>query len=112
MQIHSKLNKIKDLLMRVKMSTHSPSLQSCQALHHHITTVLCEKDDLIGVDKLDVQEAIDYAERELTEHQKASLQIYAKNKQSIDQVLEQISAGLTELQVGEKDSSVIGLHEE
>ena len=74
--------------------------------------VLCERNDLIGVDKLDVQEAIDYAERELTEHQKASLQIYAKNKQSIDQVLEQISAGLTELQVGENDCSMIGLHQE
>lgn len=52
-----------------------------------------------SLDKLDVHEAIEYAERELTEHQKASLQIYYKNKQSIDQVLEQISVGLTELKV-------------
>ena len=85
------------------MNIHFPCLQFFQVLHHHIMMVLYEVNDLSGIDKLDVQEAIDYAERELTEHQKASLQIYVKNKQSIDQVLEQISAGLTELQVGEEN---------
>lgn len=93
--------------MRVKMSMHFPCLQFFRALHRHTMTVLFKMNDLIGIDKLDVQEAIDYAERELTEHQKASLQIYEKNKQSIDQVLEQISAGLTELQVGKNGCSVI-----
>lgn len=52
------------------------------------------------LDKLDVKEAIEYAEDELTEKQKASLQIYEKNKQSIDRILDAMSEGLTELKVG------------
>ena len=52
------------------------------------------------LDKLDVKEAIEYAEDELTEKQKASLQIYEKNKQSIDLILDAMSEGFTELKVG------------
>ena len=47
-----------------------------------------------------MKEAIEYAEDELTEKQKASLQIYEKNKQSIDRILDAMSEGLTELKVG------------
>ena len=51
------------------------------------------------VDRLDVQDAIEYAEEEMTEKQKASLQIYEKNKQQIDTILEAMSEGLVELKV-------------
>ena len=46
-----------------------------------------------------MKEAIEYAEDELTEKQKASLQIYEKNKQSLDRLLDAMSEGLTELKV-------------
>ena len=48
---------------------------------------------------MDVQDAIEYAEEEMTEKQKASLQIYEKNKQQIDTILEAMSEGLVELKV-------------
>lgn len=58
------------------------------------------KECVVGkVDRLDVQDAIEYAEEEMTEKQKASLQIYEKNKQQIDTILEAMSEGLVELKV-------------
>ena len=48
---------------------------------------------------MDVQDAIEYAEEEMTEKQKASLQVYEKNKQEIDTILEAMSEGLVELKV-------------
>lgn len=51
------------------------------------------------VDRLDVQDAIEYAEEEMTEKQKASLQMYEKNKREIDTILEAMSEGLVELKV-------------
>ena len=58
------------------------------------------KECVVGkVDRLDDQDAIEYAEEEMTEKQKASLQIYEKNTQQIDTILEAMSEGLVELKV-------------
>lgn len=48
---------------------------------------------------MDVEEAIQEVEADLTEHQKASLQIYEKNRLEIDTLLDSMSEGLSELKV-------------
>lgn len=46
-----------------------------------------------------MEEAIHETEMELTEHQKASLQLYEKNAEQIDKMLDTMSEGLTDLKV-------------
>lgn len=46
---------------------------------------------------MDVEDRIQEVESDLTASQKAALQMYEKNKVKIDQVLDEISEGLTEL---------------
>ena len=46
-----------------------------------------------------MEETIHETEMELTEHQKASLQLYEKNAAQIDKMLDTMSEGLTDLKV-------------
>lgn len=51
------------------------------------------------IDKADVKEELQETELDLTEHQKASLQVYEKNAEQIDRMLDTMSEGLTDLKV-------------
>ena len=51
-------------------------------------------------DRADVREELQETEMDLTEHQKASLQVYEKNAEQIDRLLDTMSEGLTDLKVG------------
>ena len=50
-------------------------------------------------DKADVREELQETEMDLTEHQKASLQVYEKNAEQIDRLLDTMSEGLTDSKV-------------
>lgn len=51
------------------------------------------------LDKADVREELQEAELDLTEQQKASLQVYEKNAEQIDRMLYTMSEGLSDLKV-------------
>lgn len=49
---------------------------------------------------MDIEETLQEVECDLTDNQKASLVMYEQNRMKIDQMLDKMSEGLSELKVG------------